>query len=504
MADITGKTLISMGFDPAPWFGEVIKESAVRRLSPSQAARLAQSHIDAIEKAEAERKAREIPLRDAPLPWILNITVENEGEAENVDAVKVTFDKLMRTPTLEAGAVMPDACPAGPVGTIPVGGVVAARNAIHPGMHSADICCSMTATVIDGVEPDEVLDAVHSVAHFGPGGHPKSVAPPLPRDLAEAFAENAFLKNQRILVRARSDFTTSGDGNHFCFVGRSEATGKTLLVSHFGSRGPGAILYKAGMAVAKEFRDVFSPETPDANAWIPTDTDEGREYWAALQIIREWTKQSHATLHDKAIARLGRKAEIYDRLWNEHNFCFREEDKRGSLIWHAKGATPVHDPLLPDTAGVQIIPLNMAQPILFVRGTRHAGNLGFAPHGAGRNYSRTQHRKSLEGQSDGVIFRRETRNIDARFASGKIDVSELPSAYKDAERVQEDMKRFDLCDVVDRIMPHGAIMAGEYQPPSHDKGYVRRQERVASKRIERKAMADALVGNDLDDPDFGM
>ena len=417
--------------------------------------------------------------------------------------MKATFNELMRTPTLEAGAVMPDACPSGHMGTIPVGGVVAARNAIHPGMHSADICCSMTATVIDGVEPDEVLDAVHSVAHFGPGGHPKNVAPPLPRDLAEAFAGNSFLKSQGILARARSNFTTIGDGNHFCFVGRSEATGKTLLVSHFGSRGPGVILYKAGMAVAKEFRDVISPETPNVNAWIPTDTDEGREYWAALQIIRKWTKQSHAALHDKAIARLGRKAEISDRLWNEHNFCFREEDDRGSLIWHAKGATPVHDPLLPDTAGVQIIPLNMAQPILFVRGTRHAGNLGFAPHGAGRNYSRTRHRKSLEGQSDGVVFRRETRNIDARFASGKIDVSELPSAYKDADRVQADMKRFDLCDVVDQIMPHGAIMAGEYRPPSHDKEYARRQERVASKRMERKAMADA-VGNDLEDPDFGM
>ena len=59
MTDITGKTLIGMGFEPAPWFGEVIKEAAVRRLSPSQAARLARSRIDAVEKAEkAEPSAR--------------------------------------------------------------------------------------------------------------------------------------------------------------------------------------------------------------------------------------------------------------------------------------------------------------------------------------------------------------------------------------------------------------------------------------------------------------
>jgi hypothetical protein len=41
---------------------------------------------------------------------------------------------------------MPDACPTGPEGQIPVGGVVVAKNAIHPGFHSADICCSVMLT----------------------------------------------------------------------------------------------------------------------------------------------------------------------------------------------------------------------------------------------------------------------------------------------------------------------------------------------------------------------
>jgi RNA-splicing ligase RtcB len=461
MTDVTGKTLIEMGFTPASWFSEVLKEAADRQLSASQTAKIAQARVDAIAAAEAERLAREIPLREKPIEYQVNITSENEGEAQNVTAVIETFDELMRTPTLEAGAVMPDACPAGPLGTIPVGGVVAARNAIHPGMHSADICCSMTATVFEDVDPAALMDAIHEATHFGPGGRKRHEETPLPVDLREAFAENPFLKDPKIQARARSDFTTCGDGNHFNFVGRSEATGKVVLVSHFGSRGPGALLYKAGMAVAKRFRDEISPETLDGNAWIPTDTQEGQDYWDALQIIREWTKQSHAALHDKAVEALG--ADIADRLWNEHNFCFREEDDAGALIWHAKGATPIHNPLLPDTAGTQIVPLNMSQPILFVQGERHDGNLGFAPHGAGRNYSRTQHKRSMSGETDEAIFARETAGIDARFFCGHIDVSELPSAYKDADRVQEDMERFDLCKITDRIMPYGAIMAGDWE-----------------------------------------
>lgn len=459
----TGQDLIDLGFAPAPWFGPVLKEINDRSLSRSQAIRLAQSHFAAIEAAAAERRAREKPLRAEPAPYRFNITVENEGEAANVAAVRATFDELMRTPTLVAGAVMPDACPAGPMGTIPVGGVVAARNAIHPGMHSADICCSMTATIIDGVSPAELLDAIHSVTHFGPGGRARHEEIPLPVALREAFAENPFLQDKKIQGRARSDFTTCGDGNHFNYAGISEATGKTVLVSHFGSRGPGALLYKAGMEVAKRYRDEISPETLDANAWIPLDTQEGRDYWAALQIIREWTKQSHAMLHDAALAALGGRANVADRLWNEHNFCFKEDDAEGSLIWHAKGATPIHNPLLPDTAGVQIVPLNMSQPILFVKGERTETNLGFAPHGAGRNLSRTQHKRAVEGRTDAEIFAEETAGIDARFFCGKIDVSELPSAYKDADRVQADMKAFGLCEVVDRIMPYGAIMAGDWE-----------------------------------------
>jgi hypothetical protein len=81
---------------------------------------------------------------------------------------------------------MPDACPAGPPGTIPVGGVVASE-AIHPGMHSADICCSMAISVLSGVRLADLLDAVQAVTHFGPGGRPRG-----PEAAAGALAVRAF------------------------------------------------------------------------------------------------------------------------------------------------------------------------------------------------------------------------------------------------------------------------------------------------------------------------
>ncbi len=62
-----------------------------------------------------------------------------------------------------------------------------------------------------------------------------------------------------------------------------------------------------------------------------------------------------------------------------------------------------------------------------------------------------------------VVYAQETEGLDARFYCGKPDISELPSAYKNAAAVQEDMHRFALCDVVDRVQPYGCIMAGDWQ-----------------------------------------
>lgn len=386
-----------------------------------------------------------------------NLEIEDEAEADNVARVRETMDILMRTPTIRAGAVMPDACPAGPAGTIPVGGVVVTEGAIHPGMHSADICCSVMMTEFSDADPKAVLDAVHGVTHFGPGGRANGNRFTVSLDLLDEFRANTFLKDDKIIRAAIEHMGTQGDGNHFAFVGRSAASGTTCLVTHHGSRGPGAGLYKLGMQVSEKFRKELSPATLRDNAWIPADSPEGVAYWEALQLIRRWTKANHNALHQATTDVVGAKA--LRRIWNEHNFVFR----RGDMFFHAKGATPVAHDFLPDTTGVQIVPLNMAEPVLLIRGEVTANNLGFAPHGAGRNLSRTAHRRGLGDHDEAEVFARETAGIDARFWSGNIDVSELPGAYKPAATVRSQMCRFGLAEVVDEIHPFGCIMAGDWE-----------------------------------------
>ena len=191
---------------------------------------------------------------------------------------------------------------------------------------------------------------------------------------------------------------------------------------------------------------------------IPYSEEEGKSYWEALQIVREWTKLNHTVLHRATTESLNTEPTL--RFWNEHNFVFKDDD----LFYHAKGATPLSDKFVPDShEGLRLVPLNMSEPVLIVKGDVSDNNLGFAPHGAGRNVSRTQHIKSKVGKGMQEIFLEETKGLDVRFFSGHIDISELPSAYKNAEAVQRQMKTFGLGEVVDDIMPFGCIMAGDWQ-----------------------------------------
>jgi hypothetical protein len=53
--------------------------------------------------------------------------------------------------------------------------------------------------------------------------------------------------------------------------------------------------------------------------------------------------------------------------------------------------------------------------------------------------------------------------LDIRFFSNNIDISELPSAYKNAQNVRSQIEEFGLCEVIDEVLPYGCIMAGDVQ-----------------------------------------
>lgn len=448
---LNGNDLIAWGFTPGNWFnaaiaaandayaesGEAAAREAVRRMAPPP--------------------TEMIPLRTETLPYAIFMDTYDDAEVENRRRVIESMDKLMKTPTVVAGACMPDACPSDVrLGYIPVGGVVATKDAIHPGMHSSDVCCSVAISYLPRIKAKIILDAAMRITHFGGGGRPRGQQVRPDSDLLLRMSENSFLKN--LVSTAIEHHATQGDGNHFFFVGHSEKEDALAIVTHHGSRGLGAQLYKFGMKCAKHYRRKLSPETLDFNAWIPSETEAGEDYWNALQLVREWTKSNHQAIHNMLAEAVGVVANGF--FWNEHNFVFRKSD---GLFYHAKGATPAYPNYAADANGLTLIPLNMAEPVLVTRGLNRVEALGFAPHGAGRNFSRNDYRKENCDKTPEQMIAEQAPGIDVRYFSGNPDVTELPAAYKDAKSIRCQIQKARLAEIVDEIHPLGNIMAGDWQ-----------------------------------------
>lgn len=451
--------------------------------------------------------------RHEPAPLAEAIVPETMEEAANVEAARARMRELLHVPVVKRGAIMPDACPSGSGrALIPVGGAIEVENGVIPGAHSSDICCSMFASFFPANHPTgEMMDHLFKTTHFGPGGRPRGQqwASPV---LEEAVWDNEFLSG--LQSRARDFMGTQGDGNHFAYIGRIqftdaqraaiEAAGYTelaewivrrdgafnVLVTHHGSRGLGADLYKRGQKAARAWCDENAKDIPDSAVWLPGDSPEGRAYWEALQYVSRWTRENHAQIHAAFLRRIGQRALV--QIGNEHNFVW----KRGDSYFHGKGATPAWT----DVQGrplLGLIPLNMAREILLVLGANNDDYLSFCPHGAGRNLSRSamlRPFKDAEGELDPARVRQvlaeNTAGLDIRWFCGAPDLSESPLGYKDATKVKAQIAQFNLAAVVGEIQPQGCIMAGEAPEPQWARA--RREKKAAHKALRREDAEETL------------
>ena len=510
---VTGQDLIAAGWQPGPKFSALLTAAEAYEGKGIHDP----AYIIKLLERDFGKEDLKLKLRDESLSFSEAIKATCELDEKNIAAVRRFMGQLLRTPVIEAGAVMPDACPAGAAeATIPVGGAIAVRNAILPAAHSADICCSMFATVFQcGASTGRMLDALLDSTRFGFGGRREEDRIDHPV-LHESVWSNPFLSG--LEEHAARHLADQGDGNHFAYLGKLRVTkafieslgsaghdaiaralhdavsghidekdGVTFytIVTHHGSRGLGAQLYKRGHKAAIRETLRIASGIPPAAAWLDVNTETGADYWDALQYVGRWTRANHEVIHERFIERSG--AARITAFGNEHNFVW----KRGDIFLHGKGATPAWkdddgSPLL------GLIPLNMAAPILVTLGRDNAEFLSFAPHGAGRNQSRTATMRDFRkanGESDDRGIEKAiadaTRGLDIRWYYGKGDLSESPVGYKPAAQVRSQIEHFGLADIVAEVTPLGCIMAGDGGPQPW-----RRQDHLTPKQkrqIEHRA-----------------
>ncbi len=372
------------------------------------------------------------------------------------EGARKQMEVAMQLPVTVAGALMPDAHQGY---GLPIGGVLATKNAIIPYGVGVDIGCRMALSVYDIPEAfyyeNEDKFKRELIAHtkFGAGhgfqGQYKSDHSVLESPL---FTEHSFIKNLK--DKAWSQLGSSGGGNHFVEFGIMEFAeadevlnipkGKYVaLLTHSGSRGFGATVAGHYTKIAKDVCKL--PEVARNLAYLDMTTDLGQEYWIAMNLAGDYASACHEVIHTKMQRALG--ATVLAKVENHHNFAWKEIWNNEEVIVHRKGATPAGKGVM------GIIPGSMTAPGFLVRGKGEENAINSASHGAGRQMSRTQAEKNISKTEMQAVL----KDHGVTLIGAGLD--EAPMAYKDINQVM--VAQQELVDVVAKFTPKLVRMADD-------------------------------------------
>ncbi len=360
------------------------------------------------------------------------------------------MENAVRLPIAAAGALMPDAHQGY---GLPIGGVLATREAVIPYAVGMDVACRMRLSVLElplavlNEDLDRLKDALARETQFGVGASFKSRRQHAVMDAD--WGVSPITKREK--DKAWSQLGTSGSGNHFVEFGvltfdRDElglAKGRYLaLLSHSGSRGVGGDVAQHYSQVARDLHPELAPELQHL-AWLDLNSSAGREYWAAMELMGRYAAANHELIHRHVAAHLGVAVRL--TIENHHNFAWREPYRGREVVIHRKGATPAH----PGVLG--IIPGSMGTPGYVVRGKGLAESLNSCSHGAGRKMSRNEAKRRFKWNDIQEFLKK--RGVVLMSA----DIDEAPMAYKDIDEVMA--AQADLVEPLARFDPRLVRMA---------------------------------------------
>jgi tRNA-splicing ligase RtcB len=407
--------------------------------------------------AHRNRKTRKTPPEIGPRFQARSTPARYQQWGQDIESHAIEqMENACQLPVAVAGALMPDAH----LGYgLPIGGVLATKNAVIPYAVGVDIACRMKMSVLDlpvsalDGQSDRLKKAIAEETRFGVGAAFKKRRHHAVMDEDWSFAQPVKTHKDN----AWSQLGTSGSGNHFVEFGiltlknadLGVAAGTYLaLLSHSGSRGTGNLIATHYSKLAMTLRPELPRELQHL-AWLDLDTQPGQEYWRAMELMGRYAAANHALVHEHVLRNLGVEA-ILD-IENHHNFAWKETHFGRELIVHRKGATPAHEGV------VGIIPGSMATPGFVVRGKGKPESLHSASHGAGRRMSRKAAKRQYNW-SDSRAFLKERGVI---LISAGLD--EVPMAYKDILSVMQAQQ--DLVEPIARFDPKLVKMAPPGERP---------------------------------------
>lgn len=353
---------------------------------------------------------------------------------------------------------------------MPIGGVIACKNAVIPNAVGVDIGCGMAfvQTDIPVCELKETMTGSGSLLHTTIGE--------ILRNIPTGYTHHSKPQTSAVLNRAKQEIDkysadpelipqiddgyfqigTLGGGNHFIELQQDE-NGMCCIMLHSGSRHFGNKVGQHFNAIARELNEKWHCAVePSWNLpFLPTDSDEGQRYLNFMRLSMDFAYENRAAMLEKVKSIfsekvkkfLGRTPDFSGEINCHHNYAALEEHF-GEQVWvHRKGAIKADD------GELSIIPGAMGSFSYIVRGKGNPESFRSSSHGAGRRYSRTKameefsvEKVMVDLKAQGVVLGKHKKNDVAE---------ECRFAYKDIDEVMKNQQ--DLVEPVKKLFTIGVV-----------------------------------------------
>jgi tRNA-splicing ligase RtcB len=322
-----------------------------------------------------------------------------------------------------------------------VGSVIPTVGAIIPAAVGVDIGCGMIAVRTQFSRPDlarkdrrALRVAIEQAIPLSAGKNNRRLteSSAARAKALEADARNAGFNPSTYLEHWDLQLGSLGSGNHFIEVSLDQDD-RAWLFLHSGSRGVGNRIAQHHISVAQDYCRRRSIAVPDRDlAYLEEGTPEFGRYIAELMWAQKFALLNREEMMDRVVRAvtywMGEPVVEKERINCHHNYTARERHF-GKEVWLSRKGAIDASPGMPG-----LIPGSMGTRSYVVEGKGFAPSLNSAPHGAGREYSRTAARKTFSRED----LRKAMKGIEYRDTDAFID--EIPAAYKDIDIVMQDAK----------------------------------------------------------------
>lgn len=405
-------------------------------------------------KNEISKDAR-VPLKS----WCPEPEAEALAQAANLAAHPAVVSHVVLMPDCHVGYGMP------------IGGVIACRDAIIPNAVGVDIGCGMgavrtTATIEQLPDLVSIRKILEDIKYRVPVGEGNGHRHPQTWHGFETFEDGLGRggrpgwMDETGLHRDRLNLGTLGGGNHFIEL-QADTDGVIWMMLHSGSRNLGYRVANYYHRLARSLNEKWRTAIPSPDlAFLPLDENEGEAYLRDMNFALAYARENRRCMMvvfkevlSQHLPGIGFPEEI-----NIHHNYAAVESHFGRDVWvHRKGATSARR----DELG--IIPGSMGTSSYIVRGLGNPESFTSCSHGAGRRMGRKEADRRLTVEEcdramAGIVYDRWHRvGGHGRRAGrgGELDLSEAPQAYKDIDTVIANQR--DLVEPVIKLRPLGVI-----------------------------------------------